>query len=521
MSHRKVMRWIGLVSVVASPGRATLAANPLEAWVSRYAEIERSPSRTGPFEFSIAVDPEGNVVVSGTTVHPETIEDYTTVKYDRDGKELWTRRFNGLGGGVAKSIELTRAMAIDDDGNIYVTGTSAGVGAGVIVKYHPDGSLLWVRNSPSFPVAITVDSAGSAHVAGRGDTVKYSPDGEPLWTLPHQFTARTMKLDPRGNVYLGGHSIRNSIDFATVKCGPDGQLLWQAAHDGTGRSQDQVEAIAVDGEGNVYASGTSLSPTGRADYATVKYDSQGSEVWVRRYKGEGWENRVSSLALDGAGNIIVTGTSGSDTGSNLTTIKYSPEGGETWVSRVDTAGQPKAMAVDGDGAVFITGRSASRRDWAYTTVRLEADGNTSWVMYTDGPAGDDDALSLALGPDGAVHVTGSSLGAGGTFDIMTVKYVPGPDLPARRFIRGDSNASGAVDILDPVTALGHLFLGEEATSCRKALDANDDGTVNIADPIHLLTFLFIGGAEIPAPGRSCGEDPTPDGLSCNGHAPCP
>lgn len=86
----------------------------------------------------------------------------------------------------------------------------------------------------------------------------------------------------------------------------------------------------------------------------------------------------------------------------------------------------------------------------------------------------------------------------------------GPPVP--RFVRGDSNGDGEVDIVDAVVALIDLFLGG-ASDCMDSLDANDDRAVDIADPVFVLRFLFQGGPAppppFPVPGVS-GEE----GLGC-------
>src|SRR6266508_4172226 len=61
------------------------------------------------------------------------------------------------------------------------------------------------------------------------------------------------------------------------------------------------------------------------------------------------------------------------------------------------------------------------------------------------------------------------------------------------FLRGDSNADGAVDLSDAVFTLAFLFSGGSAPACREASDANDDGATDLSDPIYTLSFLFLGG----------------------------
>ncbi len=88
------------------------------------------------------------------------------------------------------------------------------------------------------------------------------------------------------------------------------------------------------------------------------------------------------------------------------------------------------------------------------------------------------------------------------------------------FSRGDTNASGELDLSDPVMTFLHLFSGRDIT-CKDAADSDDSGAVNITDGIHTLLYLFQGGKVILPPSVGvCGGDPTPDGLGCESFAPC-
>ena len=84
-----------------------------------------------------------------------------------------------------------------------------------------------------------------------------------------------------------------------------------------------------------------------------------------------------------------------------------------------------------------------------------------------------------------------------------------------RFLRGDSNDDGSVDISDAVSVLGYLFQGGNAPYCADAADANDDGQVDIGDPILILRSLFQRSARIRPPYPRAGYDRTPDELDCD------
>lgn len=100
--------------------------------------------------------------------------------------------------------------------------------------------------------------------------------------------------------------------------------------------------------------------------------------------------------------------------------------------------------------------------------------------------------------------------------------------PFERFIRGDADANGKIEITDAVRVLEYLFLGiPPGLPCLEAADVDNDGLINITDPIRILDFQFIGTfPEIPPPFPGCGVDTIfPDrlpyySLGCEGFEFC-
>src|SRR5205814_4297820 len=68
------------------------------------------------------------------------------------------------------------------------------------------------------------------------------------------------------------------------------QEEWVARYNG-GHGFDLASAIAVDGSGNIYLTGSSVGPGSCNldcnDYATIKYNASGMQEWVARCNGPG------------------------------------------------------------------------------------------------------------------------------------------------------------------------------------------------------------------------------------------
>lgn len=115
------------------------------------------------------------------------------------------------------------------------------------------------------------------------------------------------------------------------------------------------------------------------------------------------------------------------------------------------------------------------------------------------------------------HVYGSNWGM---TDVAPGGGAGGARVVGGRFLRGDGNSDGWVDMSDPIYTLSYLFLGGEAPRCVRAADANGDGTLDIADCIRELSFLFGGGSAPPPPYPGCGYDRLASSLTCEAESEC-
>lgn len=72
-----------------------------------------------------------------------------------------------------------------------------------------------------------------------------------------------------------------------------------------------------------------------------------------------------------------------------------------------------------------------------------------------------------------------------------------------RFVRGDANDDGDVNLSDCVFILVHLFIGGAEPPCLATADTDADGGVDLGSAIYLLNYLFTGGPAPPEPFVAC------------------
>ena len=215
------------------------------AWVRRYD----APASAHEYARAIAVDAAGNVYVTGNSANNENWPydyDYLTIKYNTDGDTVWVRTYAGPGA-IQNNDDYALAIAVDDAGNAYVTGHSPGAGTSddvVTIKYFPNGDTAWVRryNGPGNDVdvgrAIAVDDMGNVYVTGSSYsaavsddylTIKYDSNGNMVWLITYNGPAgdggdygNALALDTAGNIYVTGRSFggwppSGLDDYLTIK----------------------------------------------------------------------------------------------------------------------------------------------------------------------------------------------------------------------------------------------------------------------------------------------------------------
>jgi len=195
-------------------------------------------------------------------------------------------------------------------------------------------------------------------------------------------------------------------------------------------------SIAVDVSGNVYVTGFSdktwgnpVRPFSSTRNAFVaKVNSSGNLAW-NTFLGGG-ADFGEGIAVDGSGNVYVTGVSGTTWGSPVRAFSSAPNG-NAFAAKLDSNGNltwntflgPSAyymvsgITADESGNVYVTGTSTAA--WgspvrAFTggadafAAKLNSTGNVTWNTFLGGSGNNDEGHAIEVDGGGNVYVAGSS-----------------------------------------------------------------------------------------------------------------
>jgi hypothetical protein len=345
-----------------------------------------------------------------------------------------------LGG---KDQDVGQAIAVDASGATYVTGSTESM------SFPLQGSLQRKLNGPQDVFVTKLNASGtglvySTYLGGSGYDVGLG-----------------LAVDSSGNAYLTGFT--SSTDFPTknafqanfsagrpfvgdvaydafvTRLNATGSALLYSSYLGGNGTEDIFNGyvnsgifggIAVDGAGNAYVTGltnssnfpttagafqSSLAGTGNAFVARLNTTLSGpaSLIWSTYLGGNGIDGG-HGIAVDGAGNVYVTGQNGSTNFPTYNALQATGDGGnQAFVTKFNTTGSALvystylpgvtdsyAIALDASGDAWLTGSSS---------------GNlltTSGAFQSAYMGGVSDAFVMGLNPTGSGLVYSSYLGGG-------------------------------------------------------------------------------------------------------------
>jgi hypothetical protein len=249
--------------------------------------------------YSITVDGSDNLFVTGTTDNAFTGQttsnggiDTFIAKITPEGTQSWLKQFGTAGNDEGRSI------AIDTNGNLFVTGTTSGNFPGqtdgdgadlFIAKYSAAGDPSWIQqydiSSNDVGEGIAVDSGnnlvvtGTTNITTYGDedafVAKFHNDGGLQWSSHFESSSteeagKSVTIDKDDHIVITGHQEGTSCvtdgfsepectDYAkayVTKYNSDGILLWERTFNtGDASSYDYGYSIAADSSGDLFVAG--------------------------------------------------------------------------------------------------------------------------------------------------------------------------------------------------------------------------------------------------------------------------
>jgi hypothetical protein len=382
---------------------------------------------TGRFSSTVDFDPG-----SGVDNHTSNGKDAVFLsKFDSSGDFLWAKTWGGSGSAVGS------AVAVDNSGNVYVTGYFSGTvdfdpGSGVdnhsgggafLSKFDSSGDFIWAKTWSASGKGVVVDSSGNVYVTGLFGT--------------------SVDFDPGPGVE--SHTSNGDYDVFLSKFDSSGDFLW--AKTWGGNYKDCSYGVAGDGTGSVFVTG-SIGSTADFDPGSgvdnhsggaflSKFDSSGNFIWAKTWGGSGGEN-ANGVATDSTGSAYVTGYfsgtvdfdpgSGADNHtsngeSDAFLCKFDSSGNSLWAETWGGIGWDTAsgISVDSSGSLYVTGDFYGTVDFDpgsgvdNQTIRGESgaflskfgsSGNFLWAETWGGLIGCVRGFSVVVDSSGSVYVTG-------------------------------------------------------------------------------------------------------------------
>ena len=513
-----------------------LIIDPVRIWGTYYGGASQDMGT------ACVTDALGNVYLSGYTRSTSAIAsggyqntlsgfyDAMLVKFNSNGIRLWATYFGG-----SNNDDFANACAVDISNNIYIAGhtsstnlittgghqnTFGGTTDAFLVKFNPSGTLVWSTfyggSLSDKGMGCASDALGNIYLTGE--------------------TSSTTNIST-----VGAHqTAKGSVsDGFLVKFNSSGVRQWATYYGGNGN--DYSRSCYVDGIGNVYIAGESMSTNsiaisgfqntnaGGSEAFLVKFSSGGDRQWATYYGGSAQESGWSCVT-DASYNVYLIGNSNSVSGissaghqntlgglNDCFIVKFNSAGLRLWASYYGGTGEEngRSCSVDATGNVFISGITTSTTNISYIghqntfgggqndafIVKFNASGIRQWASYYGGSA-IDESISCATDPSGNVFIAGytqsaSSIASGGhqntqgdAWDGFLVKFLGTMPTISTGGIINILCAGNSINV--PFTVSGNFISGNIFT----AQLSNAFGS--FSNPINIGTLTSTNSGNIPS-----------------------
>jgi hypothetical protein len=239
------------------------------------------------------------------------------------------------------ATNLGKTLCVDSNGDSFLAsyisfynGTVGPYYYGTVTKYDPNGNQIWYQQYYSAnylaPIvqATTLDALCNFYVlvnfgpGGIGyQTMKFAGNnGSLTWTAldptGNGFSiARSFALDILSDIWVTGSKYSAFYEYTNTQYGTYGlntngayicTNLYPSYPSGfpAGMILSAGISIAVDQGNNVYVTGYSPGTNSGNDIVTIKYGSNGNQIWLQRYNGPGnGDDEGNAIAVDALGNV--------------------------------------------------------------------------------------------------------------------------------------------------------------------------------------------------------------------------
>ena len=282
------------------------------------------------YGYDVAVDSDNNIFVVGK--HQNTTmshSDMALIKFDKNGNEIWNRTWNKIN----TENEGGYSIALDSEENIFISGFAFVPGLdkqALVVKYSKAGQLQWnVTWGGSFvdeAFGIAVDSQDNCYITGTTGNefqtflIKYDPSGNEEWvSIERDWTSgggnnlgRGVAVDSEDYIYVAGAfhnwTVGYTNDLILRKYDDTGNSLWNATWHWTNETNEMGFDVTIDSAGFIYVAGNVYPNLAlRQQMAIIKFDNQGNLLWNTTWGGSGDDNAYG-IDADSSINLYVTGT---------------------------------------------------------------------------------------------------------------------------------------------------------------------------------------------------------------------